>query len=235
MIRYVPIQLIQYCITNGLAKQLRLFLYLKHVAESGIIQDPNADIANTIEHLGISKRTYNRHIKDLRDLKFIDNDKRGVLYLRSWKRLETILGLKFKSRVDFHISYIRVKTNRGYLMGAVMSYQCKLKNYLTWRERENRRSLLVHDLQHPLSITYLANLLKISKSTAQSYRAEAIKHSFVIRTKNVEVIDVQNKNIDINLLRRGWTENSFPKLKDGKLFILKTDTFKPQLRFKRYR
>lgn len=242
MVKHVPIRLIQYCITNKLIKQLRLFLYLKYKTSDGIIRSSKEEVSNIITHLGVCEKTYYRQIKSLVDLKFLNKDKCGFLYLRSWKRLEALLGLESKSRVDFHLSYINKTNHKGYFMGAVICYQCKLKNHherkkrykMTKSERKKRRSLPICKLWHPLSISYLSKILKIPKSTVQLYINEAVKRGFVIRRKNIVAEDI-GSNVDINLLRKNWTKGSFPIYKFGKLFIIKPDSFRPQLHFKRFR
>ncbi|MCT4628810.1 hypothetical protein [Winogradskyella sp.] len=235
MVKYVPIQLIQHSLKENITKPLRLYIYLKNESRNGMVKYTDIVSQKTLTYLAISKRTSYRHLAILIGLNWVNKDIHGNLFLRSWKRLEITTGLRFTSKVEFHQNYIIKDAFLGYFMGAVISYQCKLKKHIEWKERKKGGSLPILDLQYPISISYLSNLLKIPASTVQSYKILAIENGFVIRIKKNERVKIINKNLNIRELRKNWAENSFPIYHKGSLIIVHPDNFKPCLRFKRYR
>lgn len=235
MVRYVPVQFIQDCIMNGRMKELRFFLFLKDYSKEGVLYRFNQHKTFVANDLKLSERTISRLLRKLFLLKWIGVNKKGDLFIRGWNRLEILVECKFKSRVEFNRGYLHKDIYTGYFMGAVISYQCKLKNYELWKGSKNGGSIPFHNPQHPISVSFLSNLLKLPQSTIINHKKKAIKYEFVKRYRNISVIPNNSEQINIKELQKNWCGKSFPLLCDGGLKIINADSFIPLLTFKRYR
>lgn len=236
MIRSVPIQLIMFVLTNKLVNEFRTFLMLKMYAKTGVIGINSNEQKLVIKKLKISEKTFKRHLKRLEKRHWIGNDSKN-LFLRGWSFIDEQGNAKdFSRKVEVCNAFLNKTKFRGYLMGAVISYQVRFLNYKKREERKNGRSKQSrHNNSHPLSLTHLASLLKMTKSSIVNLKKEAIQNGFVFRYKNYHVTKTKISKDELNTLRKNLSGNFYPIRTKGKLVLIEPDLFSSGLIFKRFR
>lgn len=236
MVRYVPVQLIQYALAKKVASEFRTFLFLKNYSKTAVILLAVETRVDIQLGLCISRRTLERHIKNLTALNWIGTDNHNRYFIRSWEALKLICEIDFLSRVEFTTNYISKENHIGYFMGAVIAYQCKLKRAKEWRERRLERSKQPISQLHPLSISYLSNLIKLPESTVRGYKQKAILLKFVYRKKNKIKYGRKPRDVNLKQFRSIWADQpSYPILIQNTIYLILPDSFNSTLHFKKYK
>lgn len=235
MIKSIPIQLLHFVMSSNKENEFRTFLMLKIHSSTGVLEKGGEIEKNTIRKLQISVKTYKRHLDKLSEYNFLNEDEERI-FLRGWKYINQQNGIrKFTSKVELCEDYISKDKFRGYFMGALISYHCRVLNFIKREERKNEGSRQSRNIKHPLSLTYLASLLKISKSKVTKYKKDAIKFQFVHRTKNLCNTKINTSRNSIKELRANRIVGTYPINVKGKLVLVETDTYKPLLITRRFR
>lgn len=232
---YIPIQLIQWTNQHHLENALRVYVGLKYHSEHGTVKSSKAELNRYAELLQVHPRTLQRHIKRLEALKWISKDKRGTIFIRGYKRLETLTGQRFRSRVEVHTQYLSEGTFKGYLMGAVISYFAKLQKAKAYRAGLRfRNSAQPRNSLRPFSLRYLQRMTKLSFSELVKRIAEAEKQKFIVKQSGLKKTD--RSPDELPSLRRGHQPGEpYPVLIKGKVYLNDATRFAGNLSFKRFR
>ncbi|GFD92206.1 hypothetical protein KUL156_41770 [Alteromonas sp. KUL156] len=214
----------------------KTFLYLKYKFDKGVFNKKDLK-EEDFEVLNISRRTFYRHLEWLLKSRLVNEDSHGNIFFRSWKNIECSLGLHFTSKVDFHYSYLLNDNYKGYMMGAIITYYYKLKEFIELRESKKGGLKQIRERFQPLSISYFSGVLNLSKSTVFRLKEEAINSGFIVRKRNLRKTGIKAKEFNINKLRESWSDynTGYPKLIKGELVIVESDLLRGRLRLKRYR
>lgn len=90
-ISLIPVNLLELAIYENIVPQVRIYLWLK-THSSGSIKP---DYRQLQQHLKISdQRTFNKHLNWLIANHWINQDKQGIIYIRSYKRIFKYYNLK---------------------------------------------------------------------------------------------------------------------------------------------
>ncbi len=208
----IPVAFCVYMLKTQKVKQFRLFIYLKTIC-SGHFKLSDSLIKKTCSELGYkSEKTFFVHLKYLVQKKWITvNSKSGNYRLIGYKQVANRLKVPTSKGGIFYPEYSKCFT--GYIAAVVITFYIKYRSHnerrsalKKWSARKSRLSasfILPH--------TYLAKVLKVSKTTAQRYRQCAIDTGLIIATKSyfktyIPITEIHNykkySGVDPNTVRK---------------------------------
>lgn len=195
----VPIELCAYSLQNKKTNPIRTFLFLKSIS-LGYVKNSNEVFLRVSSNLNICKKTVINHKNWLiKEGWIIPDFEVNSFRIISFKLLASKLGfisaagaLLYKTEIKNYISFAVAAVTQYYLM------RIKRRKHLTelnmWSSKTGKFPPYPH-----LSHTYLAKVLKISKTSVSRYKILSQKDQYLKSYKKFE--DLEIPLVDLNLYK----------------------------------
>ncbi len=238
--KWVPVDLIQFALTNNKIQELRLYLILKHEYAGGVMI--NKAILRRLQlETGRCRKSLSKDITSLESLGWTNSNK-GFTYIRSFKRLYKMLKGKSAARVEFDRQYLQCP--KAYFAGAFIG---RLVMTQRNRYRKNKKSAnqagqnyymgsgSYHDLLDadffPVANTAIAKMLQKSIMYGSRLKKSAVESGYLLLKANYSEVSIRSE--DLNTLRSidSEFENKYIKKTKG-IMERGPDLIKSLLQFK---
>jgi len=188
-IRNVPLPILEWGLKNNLSV-VRTFLYLKFQGSHVRYSDKQVHS----KALGISERTFQRHLSTLSDLKWV-NRHLDVIYLRSFQAVRRILGSKYRTRLSIDKVLLTKQYFNSWFFSAVIERMTRY--YESSREVDGiSRLFLRSDASKcrgiDISVRYIAESFDTSVGKVQRLKAKAISQGAIAQVKNAYYVSPED-------------------------------------------
>jgi hypothetical protein len=174
----IPIELLVFALSKRKVSQVRLYLYLKSQCSGYLSWTP--ELKERIKKdLDIKEsRTIDRNLDWLLKNKWIiTNTKRGSIRIVSYLVLSQ--KLQFRSATGAIFETIDFQNFRPFIYAAVVTYYLQYKHRIAKQSERKKGRSITNCSFRDMPAEYLANVLKLGKSTIVRYRQKAWDAGFI--------------------------------------------------------
>jgi len=229
----IPVELCEYVLMHKLSKPFQLYMLLKSICYGQMKIDKQFHKL-LAARLGLkSEKTIKNNLKILLDLNFIGhNPNSGYYFIRGFHWVQSKLKLTARTAAEF--DYADIDKLQAFCMAAVTCYIVKQQKRKWLSEQDKGCSNHDNHLSSAfyVSSTLLRDKLGISLNTAYRLKKKAHETGFLEIIPNWEPLN-QDARFKRSYLK-GWPENkNILRVRDGMLFLQRSDQIIPKVRFKR--
>jgi len=174
----IPIQLLVFALSQRKVNQVRLYLYLKSQCSGYLPWTPELIEKIKCDLRIKERRTVESNLKWLVKNKWIiKNSKRESIRVISYLLLSN--KLQFSSATGALFDTSQFHNIRPFIYAAVVTYYLKYKHRLAKQSERKKGRSITNCSYRDMPATYLANVLRLGKSTIVRYRQKAWDAGFI--------------------------------------------------------
>lgn len=188
----IQVKLIDYVFEHKLVNEFRFFVILKIVSGSASrIRRNTPEWKKAFEAANISRPTRAKYIAKLKELNWIGENSRGLLYIRGWNNIKHSLNLRGKRGIVFSTSDLN--NFRAFCFAAsagdVVARTKKYLDYLSkGANKKEARKLQIRKNKVGISVYRIQQKTGLSVREITKLKKEAKKEGYLSFTKRIETI-----------------------------------------------
>lgn len=235
MYLYIPVEMCALAIRNKFIRPFQLYVYLKSTC-SGKTKINRVELKTIATTLGLkSVRTVKNNLKLLLKSNWIGHSKTsGYYFIRGFDKVSKTYDFKCRTAARFNTD--EILKFKAFITGAVIGKLVNVQRSKGWKtERKKSRSKQINrpfSSYFPVSNNAIANILKISVSTAFQLKKLASKADYIDVHKNLAPIPISLGHLNHFKKANEGIANKII-VRKGIPYIQQPDTVLPKIYFKK--